>query len=65
MAQSKNDPTKRGGKGKGKSHNGRDLKPVKYVGARIGHGNYIAAQYEDDGTMVVDANGKPIPWKDL
>lgn len=57
----KNNPANRGQSGKGKTYDNKPVKPVRYIGTHVGHGKYIAAQY-DNGQMVVDQNGKPIPW---
>lgn len=57
----KNNPDNRGKAALGKEFDGKPVTPVKYIGSQIGHGTYIAAQY-DSGQMVTDANGKPIPW---
>lgn len=42
---------------------GKVIKPVKYMGKHIGHGNYIAGAVE--GEIIVDRDGKPIPYKSL
>lgn len=57
---SKNNPNKRGEKIQHK-YNGKNVKPVLYVGTRVGHGKYMAVQYED-GKMALDNNGKPLMW---
>ncbi len=57
---SKNNPTTRK-KAKIFSYNGKDIKPCKYVGE---NSTYMAAVY-DDGNLVEDANGDPVPWGDL
>lgn len=57
---SKNNPASRG-KAKDKFYGGKKVKPVLYVGTYIGHGKYMAVQYED-GKMAEDNNGKPIMW---
>lgn len=59
---SKNNPTNRGETTNGKVYKGKKIKPVEYVGTHIGHGRYIAAQYEDTGDMLFDSNKKPIAW---
>lgn len=58
---SKNNPQNRGAASKGKTFDGKPVKPVLYVGSHVGHGKYIAAQY-DNGQMVVDKDGKPLMW---
>ncbi|MCD6034487.1 MAG: hypothetical protein K0R63_228 [Rickettsiales bacterium] len=57
----KNNPKNRGAAGKIKSVNSKTVKPVLYIGTQIGHGKYIAAQFEG-GDLVMDDAGKPIPW---
>jgi predicted lipoprotein with Yx(FWY)xxD motif len=57
---SKNNPAKRG-KAKVKTYNDKPVKPVLYVGSHVGHGKYIAVQF-DDGKMAEDKNGKPLMW---
>ena len=44
MAITKNNPAARGAKQKEKTFNGKPVKPVKYIGSWLGHGNYIAVQ---------------------
>lgn len=61
MAKSKNNPANRAKDTKVKTFNGKVVKPVLYVGTHVGHGKYIAAQYED-GHMPSDNNGKPLMW---
>ncbi len=43
----------------------RVVEPVKYVGSIVGHGNYIAARFQDDGTLVCDTSGKPLPYETM
>ena len=57
---SKNNPNNRR-KGVKKEFNGKVVKPVLYVGTHVGHGKYVAVQYED-GKMALDNNKKPIMW---
>ncbi len=61
---SKNNPQNRGAASKGKTFNGKAVKPVLYVGSHVGHGKYIAAQYED-GQLVSDKDGKPVLWDSI
>ena len=58
---SKNNPANRRKGAQGKSYDGKKVKPVLYIGSRIGHGKYMAVQYED-GNMAYDKNKKPIMW---
>ncbi|MGC0372218.1 MAG: hypothetical protein DGJ47_000926 [Rickettsiaceae bacterium] len=55
---SKNNPEGRG-KAKEFQHNGKKIKPVKLIANRQ---SFFAAEYEDSGDLVVDGNGKPLPW---
>lgn len=41
--------------------NGKIVKACLYNGRAIGHGKYFAA--EIDGDLVVDENGKPVPFQ--
>lgn len=60
---SKNNPNKRG-VGVKKTFNGKIVKPVLYVGTYVGHGKYMAVQYED-GQMALDNNKKPLLWDSI
>ena len=60
---SKNNPSKRG-KAQVKKYNGKVVKPVLYVGTHVGHGKYMAVQFED-GTLAYDENKKPIMWDSI
>lgn len=55
---SKNNPEGRG-QAKEFLHNGKKIKPVKLVAERK---SFFAAEYEDSGDLVTDANGKILPW---
>lgn len=61
MAITKNNPSTRGVNQKEKTFNGKPVKPVKYIGSWLGHGNYIAVQ-DESGKLVKDNEGKPIPF---
>ena len=61
-SKSKNDPTARGPAHQAKSHDGKKVKPVLYVGTAVGHGRYIAAQ-DEGGKMIMDRGGKPVPYR--
>ena len=61
MALNKNNPNARGAKQQDKTYNGKNIKPVLYIGTWIGEGRYMAAQ-TDDGKIIKDAKGKPIPY---
>ena len=39
----------------------RVIKPVLYIGTWVGEGRYMAAQTED-GKIIKDPKGKPIPY---
>ena len=43
--------------------NGKEVRPAKYFGKHVGHGNYMAGTV--DGELVVDSSGKPIPYKQI
>lgn len=64
MSTSKNDPTARGPAQQLKSFDGKKVKPTLYVGTAVGHGRYIAAQ-DEGGKLVVDRDGRPIPYRDI
>ncbi|MDP4708418.1 MAG: hypothetical protein NWS20_00205 [Rickettsiaceae bacterium] len=55
---SKNNPEGRG-QAKEFFHNGKKIKPVKVIADRQ---SFFAAEYEDSGEVVVDQNGKVLPW---
>ena len=59
----KNNPKNRGGVAK-KTVNGKEVKPVYYMGKRAGHGNYIAGQF-DSGDMICSNEGVPTPFNDI
>ncbi|AEI88861.1 Uncharacterized protein conserved in bacteria [Candidatus Midichloria mitochondrii IricVA] len=42
----------------------KEVKPVMYKGGKIGHGNYVAAKF-DNGDLVRDAAGRPVPYQVL
>ncbi len=58
---SKNNPARRGAQNREKQYQGKTVKPVLYVGSHVGHGRYVAAQSED-GKLVTDRAGRPIPY---
>lgn len=60
---SKNNPRNRG-KATVKTFNGKVVKPVLYIGTNVGHGKYMAVQYED-GSMALEKDGKPIMWASI
>ena len=62
MSKSKNNPANRSKDDViKKMHDGKPVKPFLYIGTNIGHGKYIAAQYEN-GQVIADAAGKPLAW---
>jgi hypothetical protein len=63
-SKSKNDPTARGPAQSFKVYDGKKLKPSLYVGTAVGHGRYIAAQ-DESGKLILDRDGRPIPYRDL
>lgn len=63
-SKSKNDPTARGPAQQAKTFEGKKVKPALYVGSAVGHGRYIAAQ-DEGGKLIVDREGRPIPYREL
>ena len=61
---SKNNPSRRGRQDQDKLFDGKKVKPVLYVGSHVGHGRYMATQ-EENGKLVVDKDGKPIPYSQI
>lgn len=59
---SKNNVSNRGKGAKLKYIEGQVVKPTLYIGERLKHGNYMAAQL-DSGELIKDSSGKPIPYK--
>ena len=59
----KNNPANRG-KLQKKMFDGQVVKPVQYIGTHIGHGKYIAVQF-DNGKMAYDQQKKPIMWDSI
>ncbi len=55
---SKNNPEGRG-QAKEYFHNGKKIKPVKLITKSQ---SFFGAEYEDSGEVVVNQNGKPLPW---
>lgn len=39
-------------------HEGKEVRPVLYVGRQVGHGKYMAGSV--DGKLLMDANGIPM-----
>lgn len=56
----KNNPANRGNVDI-KTFEGKVVKPVLYIGTALGHGKYMAVQF-DDGSMADDGDNKPIMW---
>lgn len=63
-SKSKNDPSARGPVQQTKTIDGKKIKPTLYVGTAVGHGRYIAAQ-DETGKLVVDREGRPLPYRDI
>ena len=55
---SKNNPEGRG-QAKEYFHDGKKIKPVKLIANRQ---SFFAAEYDESGDIVVDLNGKVLPW---
>lgn len=58
----KNNPAARGAANNGKTFDGKVVKPVLYNGRQIGHGKYIAAQFEDGTLATNDNDEQPVQW---
>lgn len=61
---SKNNIANRGAVAALKKVNGKEVKPVMYKGGKVGHGSYVAAKL-DNGELVRDASGRPVPYQVL
>jgi hypothetical protein len=59
---SKNNVSNRGKGVELKLLDGKAVKPIMYKGERLGHGNYMAAKFED-GKLAKDDAGRPVPYK--
>jgi len=46
-----------------RTHDGREIKPVRYV--RFGGASIMAGAYKDTGDMILDSNGKVIPFHNI
>lgn len=62
MGTSKNNPGVRQFQAK-KYYQGKELKPVLYVGYSTGNGKYLSGAI--DGEIVVDSAGKPMPFNSI
>ena len=60
----KNNPKNRGAAANQKMIDGKIVKPVKYMGRSLGHGNFVAGQY-DNGQLIVDSEGVPVPFVEI
>lgn len=60
----KNNPQNRGENTGVKKVNGKEIKPVFYIGKHLGHGNYMAGQSEN-GQMILDSKGIPLPFSKI
>lgn len=56
---SKNNPTARE-QAREYMHNGKKIKPVKLISERS---NFLAAEYDDSGDLVLGKDGNPLPWQ--
>ncbi|MDA0902561.1 MAG: hypothetical protein O3B09_04035 [Proteobacteria bacterium] len=61
----KNNPKNRAKAAEKKKHNSKEVDPVLYHGTNAGHGKYISAKYSGTTDLVVDGNGRPIPWDNI
>jgi hypothetical protein len=59
---SKNNVSNRGKGVELKKLDGKVVKPILYKGERLGHGNYMAARFED-GKLARDDEGRPVPYQ--
>ncbi len=65
MPLTKNNPAVRANRTrKEKTHDGKPVKPVLYLGKWVGQGRYIAAQ-DESGNLVRDNQGRPIPFASI
>lgn len=55
---SRNNPNTRG-KAKEFTYNGRKIKPIKIIST---NSTFFGAEYDDNGDLVVNSAGNPIPW---
>ncbi|MDZ5762527.1 hypothetical protein Cyrtocomes_00914 [Candidatus Cyrtobacter comes] len=62
---SKNEISNRGAATVLKTYGGRTVEPVRYAGSIIGHGSYMAARFQDDGSLVLDSLGVPVPYRNI
>lgn len=56
---SKNNPTTRG-VAKEYLYGGQKIKPVKLITDK---GSFFGAEFDGSGDVVLDKNGRPLPWK--
>ena len=59
---SKNNPDARGPAQKAKKHNGKAVKPVRFI--KRGVGSYIAAAYEDGNLVFEKGNELPVCFQE-
>ncbi|WPX98147.1 hypothetical protein [Candidatus Fokinia crypta] len=61
VTASKNNIAMRGKKAALRKIGDKTVSPVLYHGIKLGHGTYMAAQFED-GQLALDTSGRPIPY---
>ena len=61
----KNNPKNRGKVFKKKTHEGKDVDPILYVGNHAGHGKYITGKDAGTTQIISDQSGKPLPWQSI
>jgi hypothetical protein len=61
---SKNNVSNRGKSSELKKLDGKTIKPIFYKGERAGHGNYMAAKFEN-GALIRNEDGIPIPYQTI
>jgi hypothetical protein len=62
MAGNKNNPSVRQIQAK-KMYQGKEMKPCLYDGRAVGKGKYMAGTI--DGEIILDLNGKPMPYRTI
>ncbi len=62
---SKNNPENRGRVTELRKYDGKTVKPTYYFGKHKGHGNYIAAMYENGDLALDPSTKRPIPYKNV
>ena len=61
----KNNPKNRAKGVEKKKHGGKEVDPVLYHGIHVGHGKYITGKYSGSNQIIIDENGRPLPWDNI